>query len=53
VSLATPQNPSGVRFDREEIALLTGLIERRAPQATLIVDETYCEAVYEAAAARS
>jgi len=47
VSLAMPQNPSGVRFDREEIAQLTDLIERRAPQATLIVDQTYREAVYE------
>lgn len=46
VSLASPQNPSGVQTSREEIQALLALMEKRCPQAVLFVDETYREATY-------
>lgn len=43
VSIASPQNPSGIRFTDEDLrALLDGLPER----VVLLVDETYRETVY-------
>jgi aspartate/methionine/tyrosine aminotransferase len=46
VSLASPQNPSGVRFTDEELRGLLGLAEQRAPNAVVLVDETYRESTY-------
>ncbi|PTE01992.1 pyridoxal phosphate-dependent aminotransferase [Pandoraea apista] len=46
VSLASPQNPSGVQTSRQEIEALLALMEKRCPQAVLFVDETYREATY-------
>jgi len=46
VSLASPQNPSGVRTSRAIVEKLLALLESRAPQAILFIDETYREATY-------
>ncbi|MCX4162555.1 MULTISPECIES: pyridoxal phosphate-dependent aminotransferase [Paraburkholderia] len=46
VSIASPQNPSGVQTSRAEIEKLLVLMEKRSPQAILFVDETYREASY-------
>lgn len=46
VSLASPQNPSGVQTSRQEIETLLSIMEARCPQAILFVDETYREATY-------
>jgi aspartate/methionine/tyrosine aminotransferase len=46
VSIASPQNPGGVRTSRVDIDKLLVLIEKRAPEAILFIDETYREAVY-------
>ena len=46
VSIASPQNPSGVATSRAVVERLLALIERRAPQALLFIDETYREASY-------
>jgi aspartate/methionine/tyrosine aminotransferase len=46
VSIASPQNPSGVQTSRTDIEQLLLLLERRAPQALLFIDETYREATY-------
>ncbi len=46
VSLASPQNPSGVRTSRAIVEKLLVLLESRAPQAILFIDETYREATY-------
>lgn len=46
VSLASPQNPSGVCTPRATIDKLLALLERRAPQAILFIDETYREAAH-------
>lgn len=46
VSLASPQNPSGVRTPRAIVDQLLALLESRAPQALLFIDETYREATY-------
>lgn len=46
VSLASPQNPSGVRTPRSTVEKLLALLERQAPQAILFFDETYREATY-------
>lgn len=46
VSLASPQNPSGVRTSRAIVEQLLGLLESRAPKAILFIDETYREATY-------
>jgi aspartate/methionine/tyrosine aminotransferase len=46
VSIASPQNPSGVATSRAVVEQLLARIERSAPQALLFVDETYREASY-------
>jgi aspartate/methionine/tyrosine aminotransferase len=46
VSLASPQNPSGLRTPRATIDKLLALLEARSPQAVLFIDETYREASY-------
>ena len=46
VSLASPQNPSGVRFTEAEIRAALEIVERRAPEAMLLVDETFRESTY-------
>jgi len=46
VSMASPQNPSGVQASRSEIEKLVILVKKRAPDAILFVDETYREATY-------
>ncbi len=54
VSVATPQNPSGVSASRASIEELLELIDAVCPEAVLFVDETYREATYgDAAAAES
>ena len=46
VSLASPQNPSGVRFTDDELRAVLALMADRAPEAVLLVDETYRESTY-------
>jgi aspartate/methionine/tyrosine aminotransferase len=46
VSVASPQNPSGVGFTDDEVRGLLTVVEERAPGAVLFVDETYREATY-------
>lgn len=46
VSLASPQNPSGVQTSRPDIERLLALLEKKAPAAILFVDETFREAAY-------
>ncbi|GAA0503513.1 aminotransferase [Paractinoplanes deccanensis] len=46
VSLASPQNPSGVRLTAAELEALLTIVSRRAPGALILVDETYRESVY-------
>lgn len=46
VSLASPQNPSGVHTPRATVDELLALLARHAPQAILFLDETYREATY-------
>ncbi|WP_367645787.1 pyridoxal phosphate-dependent aminotransferase [Paenarthrobacter ureafaciens] len=46
VSIASPQNPSGVQTTREEIQSILALLDEEAPAAILFVDETYREAAY-------
>jgi aspartate/methionine/tyrosine aminotransferase len=46
VSLATPQNPSGVAIPLSTIREVLALMRERAPGAYLHVDEVYREAVY-------
>lgn len=46
VSIASPQNPSGVQTSRADIESLLGLMEKRSPEALLFADETYREATY-------
>lgn len=46
VSIASPQNPSGVRFTDQEILDLLAAVDERAPDAVVLVDEIYREAVY-------
>jgi aspartate/methionine/tyrosine aminotransferase len=46
VSLATPQNPSGVRFTETEVRDLLAVVDERAPDAVLLVDETYRQTVF-------
>jgi len=54
VSLASPQNPSGVAWSADTLAAVVALVRERAPDAWLLVDETYREASYgEAAINRS
>jgi aspartate/methionine/tyrosine aminotransferase len=46
VSLASPQNPSGICFTEREILDLATRIDAVAPDAVLLVDETYRETGY-------
>jgi aspartate/methionine/tyrosine aminotransferase len=46
VSLATPQNPSGVAIAPAALREIVALMQSRAPEAWLVLDETYREATY-------
>jgi aspartate/methionine/tyrosine aminotransferase len=46
VSIASPQNPSGVQTSRAVVEGLLALMERQSPEAILFIDETYREATY-------
>jgi aspartate/methionine/tyrosine aminotransferase len=46
VSLATPQNPSGVDTSHQEIQSILRIMETTAPEAWLFIDETYAHATY-------
>jgi hypothetical protein len=46
VSLASPQNPSGVRFTEQELGTLLAAVRDCAPDAVVLVDETYRESTY-------
>lgn len=46
VSVASPQNPSGVALPPATLARMLAVMARRCPEAILIVDETYREATY-------
>ena len=46
VSLASPQNPSGVATSLKIIGDILALMEETCPEAYLLLDETYREAVY-------
>lgn len=46
VSIASPQNPSGVAIPADTLRQILALIEARCPAAFLLVDETYREAAY-------
>ncbi|MBM7494461.1 aspartate/methionine/tyrosine aminotransferase [Micromonospora luteifusca] len=46
VSLASPQNPSGVRFTDQELRTLLAAVQERAPDAVVLVDETYRDSTY-------
>ena len=46
VSLASPQNPSGIIIPRQTLRDIAALMADICPEAFLIVDETYREAVY-------
>lgn len=49
VSLASPQNPSGVRIPEDTLRDMLRLMAEQAPDALLFVDETYNDATYEPA----
>ncbi len=51
VSVASPQNPSGIQVSRATIVELLTLMERLSPEAILFIDETYREATYGSAVA--
>jgi aspartate/methionine/tyrosine aminotransferase len=46
VSLASPQNPSGVAVPRETLTRVLAEMAARCPDAFLLVDETYRQAAY-------
>jgi aspartate/methionine/tyrosine aminotransferase len=46
VSIAVPQNPSGVQTSKATVETLLTLMEERSPKALLFIDETYREASY-------
>ena len=46
VSLASPQNPSGIALPHETLTRILAEMTARCPQAFLLVDETYRQAVY-------
>ena len=46
VSIATPQNPSGVRTPLPELEKIAKTMRRLAPKAYLFIDETYRDATY-------
>jgi aspartate/methionine/tyrosine aminotransferase len=54
VSLASPQNPSGVAIPAQTLREIVAMLAEHAPDAWLLIDETYREAAYgEEAAAPS
>jgi aspartate/methionine/tyrosine aminotransferase len=46
VSLASPQNPSGVAIPEQTLREIVAMLAEHAPDAWLLVDETYREAAY-------
>ena len=50
VSIASPQNPSGVATDPDRLQAIADAVARRAPRAVLLVDECYRAAAYDGAA---
>jgi aspartate/methionine/tyrosine aminotransferase len=46
VSLASPQNPSGVAIPPATVRTIIGMMQERCPAASLLIDETYREAAY-------
>jgi hypothetical protein len=46
VTVASPQNPSGVLLTQDEIGQMLDLMEHRCPGAFLLIDETFREASY-------
>jgi aspartate/methionine/tyrosine aminotransferase len=46
VSLASPQNPPGVRFTEAELRGVLAAVDERAPDAVVLVDETYRASAY-------
>jgi len=46
VSLASPQNPSGVAIPSQTLCEVLVALEERSPEAYLLVDETFREAAY-------
>jgi aspartate/methionine/tyrosine aminotransferase len=46
VSLASPQNPSGIAIAREDLRKLLDMMEEICPEAYLLVDETYRVAAF-------
>lgn len=46
VSIATPQNPSGVQTPLSELGMIAETMRRLAPKAYLFIDETYRDATY-------
>lgn len=46
VSLASPQNPSGVSVPEETLSAIASAMATICPEAVLLVDETYREAIY-------
>src|SRR6266481_3674012 len=46
VSVASPQNPSGVTTSLKVVRDIVSLMEERSPEAYLALDETYREAAY-------
>ncbi len=46
VSLASPQNPSGIRFTDAELRAVLDAVQDRAPEAFVLVDETYRESTH-------
>ncbi|MEM8689084.1 MAG: pyridoxal phosphate-dependent aminotransferase [Pseudomonadota bacterium] len=46
ISLASPQNPSGVATSESEVKAALSAIDEICPGAVLLLDETYREAVY-------
>jgi aspartate/methionine/tyrosine aminotransferase len=46
VSVASPQNPSGVRFTDHELRALVAAVDDRAPGAVVLIDEIYRESSY-------
>ncbi|GIF76767.1 pyridoxal phosphate-dependent aminotransferase [Asanoa siamensis] len=53
VSVASPQNPSGVRLAARDLADLVAGVSAVAPAAVVLVDETYRDATYDGAVAPS
>ena len=46
VSLASPQNPSGVAIPEQTLRNIVAMLAEHAPDAWLLIDETYREAAY-------